>query len=170
MAATPIRLCSSTPLDSSQHTLFPRVSPVPINPRTSDPEAESGYYQPGLEASAARCSWIPMCLICRPCLPTHFIHLSLSVCVSLAAFPGYHMWGSAHRARQQQLHLPVISFAKRRLAYNMHNKVTSGSYWWRQVQDNAREKRQPAPKLFLPVDLTPPRPTPVPAHESPPTD
>lgn len=79
-----------------------------------------------LSVSVAGCSWIPMRLICRPCLPTHFIRpvsptdIFLEFC-SLCT-------------RQQQLHLSVISFRKRWVAYNVHNKVTPGSYWWSQVR------------------------------------
>lgn len=153
MPAMLIYLCASTPLDSSQHTLFPCVSPLPINHRPLTPKPRDGIISQGLEASVARCSWIPMCLICRPCLPTHFIQP-----VSLTAFPGYRMRRSARCARQQQLRLSVISFETQWLAYCMHNKVTPGSYWWSPIgvmHESSLQKMQIHTKPHLSVNLTP---------------
>lgn len=153
MPAMLIRLCASTPLDYSQHTLFPCVSPLPINLRPLTLKPRAGIISQALRPAWRDCSWIPMCLICRPCLPTHFIQA-----VSLAAFPGYRMWRSAHCARQQQLHLPVIQLWEQWLACNMHNKVTPGSYWWSwggMVRESSLPKMQTHPTANLLVNLTP---------------
>lgn len=72
-------------------------------------------------------------------------------------------------ARQQQLHLSVISFWKQWLAYNMHNQVTPGSYWRSQIRkrhESSLQKMKTSPQNHI-CQLTLP---PASAHESPLTD
>lgn len=132
MPAALIRLCASTPLDSSQHTLFPCVSPLPINLRPLTLKQRAGIISQA-SRPARRDAAEYQCVLSvghvYPPIPLQP--------VSLTALPGYRTWRSAHCARQQQLHLSVIQSWKQWLAYNMHNKVTLGSLLMIADRDNA---------------------------------
>ena len=98
-----MRPCTPTPLDDSQHTLFPCVSRLPIKPRplTLTPRVGiiSRASRPAWQDAAEyQCVWavghVYQPTSSRPCL--------------LQLFPGYRTRRSARCARQQQLHLLVI--------------------------------------------------------------